>query len=427
MRKVLRVFTMFRLAVCVSSAMVVSGSTTVPALGQENDSHSHTAPGVDTAEVTVTAANGVPEIPFKLMNNHLILSLRINGSAPLATVLDTGMPTPGLVLFEGPRTRPVEIAFEPGLKALVKGAGGDSGGIEARIASAESITLAGLSIEGARVIVLPEQEGFGGYHDAIIGYSLFSRFVVELDYDQKVLRLYEPDSFRAPDGATIVPLEIRGGMPFVSARLTLPEQEPFEVEVVVDLGASHAISLNSGWSELVRVPSERVHAILGHGLSGPVEGDVARLTALELGDARLEDVVASFPVDEHQHPGGMNSRAGNLGSDVLRRFTTTFDYSRKQMILVPNESFDEPFEWDRSGLRLAAGRILEVEGVVTGSPGEEVGVRVGDVLVRIDGKSVSPEDLGEVRQRLMGDGEVKLTFERNGETLEKTLSLRRLI
>jgi C-terminal processing protease CtpA/Prc len=98
-----------------------------------------------------------------------------------------------------------------------------------------------------------------------------------------------------------------------------------------------------------------------------------------------------------------------------------------RLTLLEYAPFDESFEWDLSGLRLAAGRILEVEGVVKGSPGEEVRVRVGDVLVRIDGMSLSPEDLGEVRKRLMGDGEVILTFERNGETLEKTLSLRRLI
>jgi C-terminal processing protease CtpA/Prc len=123
----------------------------------------------------------------------------------------------------------------------------------------------------------------------------------------------------------------------------------------------------------------------------------------------------------------MDSRSGNLGSDILRRFKTVFDYSRAQMILVPNSAFSEPFDWDRSGLRLGLGKALSVNSILAGSPAETAGVMEGDLLLRLDGKSVSAADYGTVKDALMGSGEVRLTLQRGDEILEKTVTLRRLI
>ena len=46
----------------------------------------------------------------------------------------------------------------------------------------------------------------------------------------------------------------------------------------------------------------------------------------------------------------VGGRAGNIGNEILRRFKVTFDYSRAQMILEPNNAIDQPDEFDMSGL-----------------------------------------------------------------------------
>jgi hypothetical protein len=422
------------LSAAVSADARETGAQDTPAQQTTPETHTekikvrqHGLPPTAPTTFTVTAESGVPEIPFKLINNHLILPIRINGSTTVDTVLDTGMPTPGLALYEGPRTQDLELEFDPNIKAQVGGAGGKGALLTARIAHDASLELEGLSIEGVRIIALPELANFGGYHDAIIGYSLFERFVVELDYDRGLVRLHEPAAYEAPADAHILPMTLRQRRPYVTVRVTPYGGETFDAEVVVDVGASHAISLNTGSSELITVPEKSLRTVLGRGLSGSVEGEVGRLATLELAGARLGDVMASFPVAEHQHPGRMDSRAGNLGSDVLRRFKTIFDYSREQMLLVPNESFAEPFEWDRSGLRVGVGRALEVESVIPGSPAEESGILVGDILTHIDGKAVTAADYGEIKEALIGTGEVRLTIERGEESLEKKVVLRRMI
>ena len=428
MNRSLRLAATFSLGAWLAATAAVTAQHTEPGDGEQR---SHTQRMhmrmPDTTTFTVTAEDGVPEIPFRLINNHLILSILVNASGPVDAVLDTGMPTPGLALYEGPRTRDVELDFDPSMQVQVAGAGGSGGRLNARMATGATLELEGLIIRDVRVIALPEMDDFGGYHNAIIGYSLFERFVVELDYDRRIMRLHEPASFEPPSAAHVLPLIMRNRLPFVSVLVTPRDGEAYDAEVVVDLGASHAISLNTDSSEAISIPEESLDAVLGHGLSGPVEGKVGRLAALELAGARLADVLASFPIGEHQHPRGMDSRQGNLGSDVLRRFTTIFDYSRERMILVPNRSFSEPFEWDHSGLKLGAGRALEVVSIVAGSPAEKAGIQVGDVLTHVDGSRVGAADYGTIRDVLTGDGEVDLTFERSGKAYQKTIKLRRMI
>lgn len=376
---------------------------------------------------TVTAESGVPEVPFRVVNNHLLLSVSVNGSPPLDVILDTGMPAPGLALHTTPETEALDLEFDPSFQAQVRGAGGDGKGYAAKMAPNQSIAMEGLTIDGTSVILMPALRGFAGYHQGVIGYSLFERFVVELDFEEGLMRLHPPESYAPPPDAIVLPITFHHRVPYVNLGLTLQGGERFEALVVVDLGASHAISLNADWSDRIVVPEEAPTAILGRGLSGPVNGKVDRIAALDLGGAVLRDVVASFPVSEHQNPRGLDSLAGNLGSEVLRRFRTTFDYKGQRMVLQPNRAFDEPFRFDRSGLRLLAAEALEVEGVMAGSPAEASGVRVGDVVTHVNGRPVGGADYGDVREVLMGTGDVRLSIARGDERLEITLTLRRLV
>ncbi|MDH3743812.1 MAG: aspartyl protease family protein [Acidobacteriota bacterium] len=390
----------------------------------------------DATIVTVTAENGVPEIPFELVNNHLILPISVNGSKPLRVVLDTGMPAPGLALFDGPKVESLSLDIDPAMQVPIRGAGGEGAHRMAKIAMRESLALDGLRIEQIQIILMPPHIGFGGYHDGIIGYSLLGRFVVELDYDRQVVRLHDPESYELSEDAEdaedagdahVVPLTLRNRLPYITVGVTPYGGSPLNAEVVVDLGASHAISLNTDESDEIAVPDESLTTTLGRGLSGVVEGEVGRIAVLRLGGASLHDVVTSFPVSAHQNPREVDSLAGNLGSDVLRRFHIIFDYKGGRMILRPNESFRDRFRFDRSGLRLLPGADLEVERVIPGSPAEEAGVRVNDVVTHVNGESVSGGDYGEIVKALKGDGQIRLSLRRGEATLEKTLTLRRLI
>jgi hypothetical protein len=200
--------------------------------------------------------------------------------------------------------------------------------------------------------------------------------------------------------------------------------------VAVDLGASHAISLNIDTDERLAVPDKALRTVVGRGVGGEIRGQVGRVGSLAFAGFTFVDVVATFPDAEHQHPGGMDSKNGNLGSGMLKRFNVTFDYPNERMLLAPNERFEEPFEWDMSGMRLEplATTGLRVEDLIANSPAEKAGLAVGDVVTHVNGRPASERNLFELKKLMQQDGAVlEITATRNGKPLELKLKLRRLV
>jgi C-terminal processing protease CtpA/Prc len=123
---------------------------------------------------------------------------------------------------------------------------------------------------------------------------------------------------------------------------------------------------------------------------------------------------------------------GLLGADFLARYRVTFDYTRQRMYLTPRAPVPPRAELDMSGLYLMtdrAARRIVVEEVRTGSPARSAGIRPGDALVSLDGRSTAELSLAEVRRVLRSqDGRtVRLLLARGGATKDVALKLRRII
>ena len=97
----------------------------------------------------------------------------------------------------------------------------------------------------------------------------------------------------------------------------------------------------------------------------------------------------------------MSDAAGSVGAGVLKRFRTVFDYSQRRVFLAPGETFGATDPADRSGLWLVlADGGFKVMSVVTGSPADQSGVRVDDVVTAVDGVAAAEISLINVRDRL---------------------------
>ena len=73
----------------------------------------------------------------------------------------------------------------------------------------------------------------------------------------------------------------------------------------------------------MRPPSVGFSAVVASGVGGDVQGVMGRISSLQLGSQKLEDLVVAFS-DEAQ---GMVN--GVLGMGVLERFVVTFDYVKQ--------------------------------------------------------------------------------------------------
>ena len=136
----------------------------------------------------------------------------------------------------------------------------------------------------------------------VIGAALFRHFAVSIDNDRSVLTLRRPEAYRPPEGAAVVPFTVDDGMPFVEARVRTGEGDPVPIRLVVDLGASHTVSLNVKAASGLRAPERTIASVIGRGVSGEVRGRVGRIRSLEPSlEARRRIPCCRQHVAKHDH------------------------------------------------------------------------------------------------------------------------------
>ena len=377
------------------------------------------------ARPTLKLSSEVAEIPFRLIDNRVVFSGNVNGSHELVFVLDTGARASGVF---GPIGDSLGLAF---IGQARVGNGGE--GIMAPVAMGAPIQLGrDVIVENEMIVALLEVDlgsrlGFAA--DGITGAALFTNAIVGLDFDRGVMTVFGelPD---IPQNAARIPLTIEdGGVPYAVLDVDLADGTTIEAKVIVDLGQGQSMALNVGSDPGIRLPGDALRAD-GYAtrLDGSeVNGAFGRIARLHLGQYSLPDVVASFP-----DPDGQIQRAerqGSIGAEILRRFHVVFDYADGFMYLTPNASFDEPFEFDMSGLRLrSAPEFVRIDRVAEGSPGAEAGLMPGDEIIAIDGSAVTGTSLPEIRRLFREHGRtLRVTFRREGTERETSIHLRRRI
>ncbi len=82
-------------------------------------------------------------VPFENWGEHVVIPVSVNGRPPLQMVFDTGMPIPGVLLYEGALVDSTRLAFGP-MRVRVGGAGGNGAAAEARIATGVTLRTGAL-------------------------------------------------------------------------------------------------------------------------------------------------------------------------------------------------------------------------------------------------------------------------------------------
>ena len=386
-------------------------------------------PGPAAAEprLVFDSPTGVAEIPFQLYGNHIYVRGRMGDSDSLWIVLDTG--ASGASISES-KARALGLQIAPG--GTSRGAGGI---VESGIVSG-AIRLPGLELVDERLTTLPIdaiEVQTGRPMDVIVGHDLLSRAVVEIDYAARRLRILDPVKFKSPDGVASLPLTFKQNLPYVKASFTLPGRKPVEGTFVLDVGAGTALTLAPDVVErekaLDAVP--RTLRSRGGGVGGVVENRIGRIDRLRLGSYSIETPIAVFRLPG---PGAISAAgtAGNIGGEVLRRFTLTFDYRHARMWLAPNAALSEPFEADMTGLVTSAlpdsTRALRILWLQDDSPATAAGIEPDDVIEAVGGKSTAELTPTVIREMFKKPGVTYvLTVRRGSERREVTITTRRLI
>ncbi|CAN5560421.1 hypothetical protein BH18ACI1_BH18ACI1_18680 [soil metagenome] len=369
-------------------------------------------------------------VPFVVSNNVVLVQVNVNGSKPLSFILDTG--ASGTVISEN-RAKELGLKLEGQTDASTQGGSIEAAFVKnATLRLSKDVEFPAITLAVIRLSGL--EAGFGRKIDGILGYEIFNRFVVEIDYASKIVRFHEPQTFKYSGRGRAFPVTLEEGTPFVRAKIATSRTQSFEGKFLIDTGSTGTLNISSPFSvrnKLLELVPNTKAITFGALLAGKSSGRVGRINSLQFGDIVVVNPVANFSQDVEGDDADMEF-GGMIGSEILRRFKLIVDYSRKQIILEPNKQINEPYEFDMSGASLAAGgeefKIFKVRTLIENSQATEAGLRVGDIITAINGKPTAEMTLEQIRKMFRRvEQKYELSIKRDKTLLQINLKTRRII
>lgn len=358
-------------------------------------------------------------IPFDLLANAPHVQVMVNGKGPFNFEVDTGS---HLVFAK-------ELAAEMGLDP-------NASHQTAEITLGHELTMK-VSTSFADFENLWGLPGRRIYGD--IGSAVLEHFVAEFDYEHGVLTLHDPRKYHYEGRGTVLPSVLADGYdPQFRGQFVVSGGALIPARFTLDTGAGGtviSVPLVRKYDLLKRVKQQITPPPgkpMPDGVNGVIfEAVTSRIHAVRLGKYTIEKPLVALSRDSGTIF-ATDTLGVNLGGNILRHFTLIIDYPGNRVILEPNGHFRDPFLADASGLVLAAKgadfKTIVVHGVVPGSPAEESGIKEGDVITAIDGRSTDGYPLWQLQDLLKESGRERvLTIRRGATTTIFKLTLRALI
>lgn len=362
----------------------------------------------------------VVELPFTLEGFLIAVEGKINGK-PAKLILDTGA---GVGLFTPKSAAKLEL--KPQGKAMIGGGGEKL--VPAEFTTVQELSLGGAVQKNQLGVILDLPSGAKSNFDGIVGFPFLKNYVVQLDYAAKKVRFLTPEQFSPDPKATVLPMTLRMNIPEVPGQI-----DGVSGNVRVDTGFSGTLTFTSPTvtkNALEQKYPKQVPNVLGQGVGGATRGQMVRVNQLQLGDIRVPGIVTGLSTDKS----GALADTGTialLGGEVLSHFTVTLDYPGKRFFLSKNADFDKPFVFARTGFSgIIEGEGYKVLVVVPGGPAAEVGLKEGEIVLRMDG--TAPKDLGltglrELFRRPVGTKLPLTVRAADGQTRTLSVTLRDLL
>ncbi|MGK7391770.1 MAG: aspartyl protease family protein [Candidatus Cyclobacteriaceae bacterium M2_1C_046] len=375
------------------------------------------------------------KIPFTLHNNLIVVSLILNDVLPLKFVLDTGVRT--AILTDKEFSDMLDMVYTK--KYTISGVGKQQT-VDAYITNNVSFTLPGIEGKGHALLVLEEdllelKNYLGTDVHGILGYELFSRFIVKINYANKIITLSNPETTRYPRRYDNIPMTIEDTKPYIYATVVQDDGSEVRVKVMIDSGSSQSLFLSLESDPSLKLPEKNIHTYVGRGLGGPLEGYVGRLNAFKIGSYEFEDIIANYPENPNYDSIKYSTakRSGSIGGEILSRFNVIFDFPNQKFYFKKNRFFKKDFTYNLSGLVIKAkGPYLstyEVSEVRKNSAGAKAGIQAGDIILSINENNYKDLELDEVIGILNYKSNKKITLrlKRGEQVLVKKFRLKDLI
>jgi hypothetical protein len=257
---------------------------------------------------------------------------------------------------------------------------------------------------------------YGEKVDGIIGYSFFTRYIVQINYDSLRISVYSKGNFRYPKGGYML-RPIIASLPILNAQVA--DAQRIDNRFYFDTGAGLCALLSTDFVTDSSLLDSRKKGYFtqAQGLGGKATMRLTTLKEVKLGPFRFRKV-PTYVFDDQYNVTSYPNLGGLIGNDILRRFNVIINYDRRMIYLMPNSHYREQFDYSYTGLGIywIEGEI-RVGDVMKDSPAEKAGLKEDDVLLAV-GNNFS-NNIQTYKNLMQNPGEkVKLIVKRNGELIQ---------
>jgi hypothetical protein len=266
---------------------------------------------------------------------------------------------------------------------------------------------------------------YGERIDGIIGYSVFSRYIIKINYDSSRIEFWTKGSFKYPRGGYLLKPLINT-IPIQQARVR--DERMVNARFLYDMGAGLNMMLSTDFlndSSLLD-KKRKLYVKEAEGLGGKIDMAMTVIKEVKLGPYKFRNVPIyvfndTFNITSYPFLGGL------IGNDLLRRFNVILNYDRRDIYLMPNSHFNEVFDYSYTGLELyyIDGKII-IGDVAKDSPAEKAGLKEGDVLVAVN-KNFS-QNLQQYKAAIQNTGQqLQIIVLRDGNLIQFSFKVKSIL
>ena len=289
------------------------------------------APALLLAKLPPPDGHPVLTLPFEFYREFIFITVNVNGSGPRSFLLDSGTSDHELSLRAARELHFPLGSFHDDTGAAVGSRATESTSIKNISLAAGDAALYRGQITACDMAVV--EKLLNHAIDGILGAPLFEAYVLQIDYANHVVRLFDPRRYELSGKEDIIPIRIRGHQAFLKGTITKTDGTLVQATLAIDTGADAPLSLNRPFDVRNELPGQAaITATDGTGLGGTTPDVYGRLKNLRIGKSTFPNIPTFFSLAAKGQDAS-DKYDGTVGNYLLVHFLVTFDYLHKKIIL----------------------------------------------------------------------------------------------
>ena len=224
---------------------------------------------------------------------------------------------------------------------------------------------------------------YGEKIDGIIGFSFFRRYIVKVNFDSAYIEVYTPGEIKYPKNGTILN-PVFTTLPIQN--MVIKDKRKIDFNFYFDTGAGLCFLMSDRFAQDSGILSSKRKPLMtqAEGMGGKLQMRLTVVKMVQLGKYKFRNVPTHLYNDEYNVT-SYPIVGGLLGNDLLRRFNLILNYPKREIHLLPNNHFNDQFDYTYIGMATyyINGNIL-VDDVIKNSPADKAGIIRDDIIIAIN-------------------------------------------